>query len=152
MADAWSMLDFDPELGVMTYSHPGSDATPAEISASVVPKYSNNPGEFASGHTTVDDSWSILWNRGQNAKIGWGFPKDTNKGGQGPKALGAEFAGTQQFSRCVAKKAYTKVCLNSLDLHNSKEIEELSKHFQDSGYKLRSLFAKSATMCAEKPE
>ena len=151
MGDAFAYMDWDEETSQMI------------IDTAVRPKMVRAP-VIDEGWVTTDNKWEILWNQGNNTRVGWAFDSGTytdSKGntveyppkrGQGIKDLAIEFANTTQFPKCISQKVYRKVCVSEFDkLHNNAVVDELTKHFTDSGYKLREAFAKAASMCAKAP-
>jgi hypothetical protein len=135
LTGAFAYLDWNATEGLLVF-------TPDEV----VAKYFVNNATFPDGFVTTDDEWLNLWNRGANARVGWGAKEGTILKGSGPKSLGKMYAGTEQFPKCMAKTVYRTVCLKDLPL-KEKIISDLSAGFVKSGYKMKSLVAKAAVSC-----
>lgn len=136
LAGAFAYMDFDKTTAQLIYA----DDKPQK-------KYLRNSLTFIDGYRTTDDGWKNLWTTGPNARVGWNFSEGQKHEGHGPRSLGAMLANSDQFSRCMAKYATEKVCMDDLELKSAR-LGALAKEFKDSGYNLRVLFAKTALSCA----
>ncbi len=119
----------------------------------------NDPGSSippdAEGHITVNDSWENRWTKGLNSFLGFrnnleGETIELERGA-GPHTLGKVFAATEQFSKCMAQRAYRKVCAKTGDLNDADEliIKRITENFEKNGQKGKALFIDSAIACLE---
>ena len=170
MSRAFAYLDWDDAKRVGKFTKP-TDATPfdkvqcaegAEITLSdgatldqklqcaVVKKFLNNKETYPAGYPVVNDKWMNQWTGNNNARAGWPAAKGEKIFGTGPKALGRMFAQSRYFPRCMAKRALASVCFVT-DFENQvvkDKWAKLTDDFVANGYKMKGLFAETATMCA----
>ena len=132
------------ENGTMVYNREGQmDQT---TGTRVQRKYHINNTNFSYGFATPDDSWANYWRSGQNAVIGW---SDALPGsGNGAKTMGQELAHSEAFAHCQVKKVFRNVCLrDAADSADRSQISSMVTNFKSGGYKLKQVFAESATYC-----
>ncbi|MGE0172260.1 MAG: hypothetical protein AB7T49_05730 [Oligoflexales bacterium] len=138
LAGAFAHLDWDEDNLQMVFAPD-----------SVVPKFFNNADVFPDGYVTKSDEWMNFWTKGHNARVGWPVASEGEVlRGNGPKSLGKMFSETQQYSSCMAKTVYKTVCMQDQKLDEAG-VQELSKAFAASGYKVKTLFKKAAASCME---
>lgn len=133
LAGAWAHFDF---VGAQVTYTPGA----------VVEKVNRNAQEFPDGWVTRDDSWTNLWTAGTNARLGWNGPQS----GTGVNQLGHMFAASDEFSRCMAKRVFQRVCLRdpSKTSDDQNTVKELAEDFAAGGkYSMKSLFADTSAAC-----
>lgn len=133
LTGAFAHADF--ENGMLVYDE-----------SKIAAKFFRAANTFPDGYRTVDDSWLNLWNSNSNARVNWGSAAGTVMSGQGMRSLGEMFANSEQFSQCMARHAVKRTCLTEADL-KSPRIKTLAQAFQNSGYKIKSLFAQAALGC-----
>lgn len=139
LGGAFAYYDF--VNGRMIYrSHDPNDD--GKIVDGVAPKINLN-NLFANGKVVVNDSWMNLWNKGQNAYIGWGETQT----GNGAASIGKMLSETKQVRSCMSKKVYEAVCYNSVLSSTDKEVIELYANDFDKDGNLKNLFAKMAVYC-----
>lgn len=135
MTQAFAYYDFDAGQGRMVY-------TPGQVQ----PKYYNNDTTFRYGYRTPNDDWANYWRHGQNRVLGW----DPNRSGSGTgaKTMGEELANSTAFARCQVEKVFRNVCLRSpVDGTDRAQIDSMVTSFRAGGYRLKQVFADSATYC-----
>ncbi|QDK45130.1 hypothetical protein DOM22_08155 [Bdellovibrio sp. ZAP7] len=112
-------------------------------STGVIQKYNKNANVFPAGYVTRDDSWVNNAIREKNANFfEW---RGNALSGNGAKSFGTTVANSRRFSQCMAKRAYETVCRKTFD--EAKDLDKLKTwgvEFENSGYKLKSLFEKVA--------
>ncbi len=134
LVGAWAYFDWDGTQ--VTY-------TPNQVIDKI-----NASNVFNDGHVVTDDSWHNLWASGQNAVLGWRGMNGSHQG-SGARSLGRYLASSQQFSQCMAEKAYKLVCVkepqNATDI---AAIKAFATQFEANGqYNMKSLIAKVSTLC-----
>jgi hypothetical protein len=135
MTQAFAYYNFDATLGRLVY-------TPGQVQ----PKYFNNDTTFRYGYRTPDDQWANYWRRGQNTILGW----DPNRSGSGTgaKTMGEELANSTAFARCQVEKVFRNVCLRPpVDGSDRAQVDAMVGSFRAGGYRLKQVFAESATYC-----
>jgi hypothetical protein len=138
LAGAFAYLDWDADAMQMVYSN-----------GAVVPKFFNNSDVFPDGYVSKSDEFLNFWTKGQNARVGWAVGSEGEiLRGNGPKAFGKMLSDTAQYSSCMAKTVYKTVCMKDQELSDAG-IQELTKAFVASGYKVKTLFTKAAASCME---
>jgi hypothetical protein len=125
------------------FAHFDWDGKKVVYSQAVVQKYSQNSTTFPDGFVTLDDGWMNLWTEGQNARVGWGGAKT----GNGVKEYGQMLAATEAFPLCMAKRAYSTVCLDDLKKVDGAMMKPLADDFKADGFNLKNLFAAVALQC-----
>ncbi len=139
-------VDTDPEgvNGRMVYNDVGMIDTFTQ--SRVQKKYRINANNFEYGYVTEDDRWDNNWRQGRNQLLGWdGTLPGT---GNGAKTMAQELAHSEAFASCQVKKVFNNVCLrNPVDEQDRNRIEVITSNFKASGYKLKQVFADSATYC-----
>lgn len=133
LAGAWAHFDFVGNQ--VTYN-----------AAVIVDKVKRNAQEFPDGWDTKDDSWVNLWTEGSNARLGWHGVSS----GNGVNQLGHMFAASDEFSQCMAKRVFQRVCLR--DPANSSDdqttVKNLADDFSAGGkFSMKSLFANTSAAC-----
>lgn len=103
--------------------------------------------QYQGGYISTDDSWVNNANRGVNAtNFGWRAPApDTSAlSGRtaGVHALGRLIAGSQRFSRCMAKRVWDEVCRTEYpEAEQDAIFASLGLEFESAlQYKLKGLF------------
>ena len=109
----------------------------------VAPKLLQNSVNFPEGYVTQDDGWVNLWIEGQNARLGW----NGVNAGAGVKEFGQMLAATDAFPRCMAKRAYSAICLQDLATIEDAQIQALATGFKADNFNLKNLFAAVALQC-----
>ena len=149
LAQAFAYYDYqfsdeDGSNGRIFYQQSG---TQNELTQSrVQPKYHINAGSFPYGFRTPDDNWVNYWRQGQNQALGW----DNSLPGQGSgaKSLGQELANSTAFAQCQVKKVFRTVCLREPEsLTDVTTLHNVTDSFVAGGYKLKQVFADTATYC-----
>lgn len=117
--------------------------TPGEVQ----PKFLINPNIFPSGFVTVDDSWTNKWREGTNQSLGWA---ETLPGaGNGAKSFGEEISNSRQFATCQVERVFEEVCFRKPELSQADQLEviAITDSFIESGYNMKTAFAKTAVYC-----
>jgi len=111
-------------------------------------KMNQNSNIFPTGYVTIDDSWVNNFAASQTStNIAMGWPANMTSG-NGARSLGTMFANTRGFPVCMAKRVFRKLCArNPLPVEDAT-INSLADHFCSGGYKLKSLFEKTAILPA----
>lgn len=139
-------VDTDPEgvNGRMVYNDAGM--IDAFTQSRVQKKYRHNSSNFEYGYVTEDDRWDNYWRQGSNQLLGWdGTLPGT---GNGAKTMAQELAYSEAFASCQVKNVFKDVCLrNPVDTQDRNQIELMTSKFKSSGFKLKQIFADSATYC-----
>lgn len=143
MAQAYAYYNFaydretDPEAenGQLVYQANSVDA-----------KYHINSETFKFGYITESNHWDNFWRQGLKSRLGW--DTQLTGSGQGAKSLGQEIAHSQQFASCQVNKVFEKVCLRKpQNQQDQTTLEAITNTFKASGYKLKTVFAATATYC-----
>jgi len=157
MRQAFAYYDWsysgDPDTGMLDYNTvPEINGASGELTR-VQTKYHINENNFRYGFHVTDDSWSNYWRHGPNRnRIGWadtcppGATMD-DKGichGQGAKTMGMELANSEAFASCQVEKAYKAVCFRP---PSNAELAATVADFKNSGYSMKTVFAKAAVAC-----
>ncbi|MEM7281717.1 MAG: hypothetical protein AAF438_08825 [Pseudomonadota bacterium] len=135
LAGAFAFYNFDEETETFSYS-------PAAVDS----KYFNNDANFAFGFRTGDDSWTNYWRQGPNSLLGW----DPNLpgSGNGAKSLGQEMANSDAFAECQVTKVFRNMCFRDpTDTADRNQVAAMVASFQNSGYRMKQVFAEAATYC-----
>jgi hypothetical protein len=131
MAGAFAHFDFNGQK--FTY-----------LESRTAPKMTQNGSVFPFGYVTTNSSWKNYLI--DNPSFGW---KGADEG-DGPQSLGALLAGSDDFSRCMSRRAFRAVCHTELDADKDRDfIQKLSDSFAQDGYKLRGLFANASVRCTK---
>ena len=134
LAGAFAYFEWDEDLGRVVH-------TPDQVQE----KYLINANTFPGGYITVDDRWDNFWRSGPNAALGWRGPET---GGFGPKGFGREVAESRAFSVCQAQKVFEQVCFRPpRDADDADAIVAIATAFEDSGYRMKTVFAQAAAYC-----
>ena len=149
LAQAFAYYDYqfsdeDGSNGRIFYQQSGTQNE--QTQSRVQPKYHINAGSFPYGFRTPDDNWVNYWRQGQNKALGW----DNNLPGQGSgaKSLGQELANSTAFAQCQVKKVFRTVCLREPEsLTDVTTLHNVTDSFVAGGYKLKQVFADTATYC-----
>ena len=135
MAQAFAYYDWDAAQGRLVYTE-----------GAVRPKYFINAETFRPGFVTPDDRWDNYWRRGQNALLGWDPALPGS--GAGAKSLGAELGASNAFASCQVEKVFEAVCLRPpTDAADRAQVASMVDSFRGNGYRLKRVFAESATYC-----
>jgi hypothetical protein len=118
-------------------------------------KMNQNSAVYPAGHVTTDDSFVNYARFGSNESFGWRGPIS----GNGVPEFGAMMASSRQFSRCMAQRTYSQLCINvdySVDRVTQIQAEQLAaaggqidglaQDFEEHGYNLRHLFGATAAL------
>ncbi len=109
-------------------------------------KYRINASNFEYGYVTEDDRWKNNWRQGANQLLGWDGTLPGS--GNGAKTMAQELAHSEAFASCQVKKVFENVCLRSpVDAQDRNQIDVMTSNFKTSGYRLKQVFADSATYC-----
>ncbi|MDJ0793236.1 MAG: hypothetical protein QNI98_03245 [Woeseiaceae bacterium] len=136
MAQAFAYYNYDETAEALQYT-PGA----------IQPKYFNNDLNFPQGFRTPDDSWTNYWRTGQNRYLG--FSQALPGSGQGAKSLGEELGNSRQFASCQVKKVFKAVCLREPETTvDHSTVEAITDDFQATGYRMKQVFADTASYCA----
>ena len=109
-------------------------------------KYRHNESNFEYGYVTEDDRWDNYWREGRNQLLGWDGTLPGS--GNGAKTMAQELANSEAFASCQVKNVFKDVCLrNPVDAQDRNQIDLMTSNFKTSGYKLKQVFADSATYC-----
>jgi len=107
----------------------------------VVSKYERHAFTYPEGYKVTDNSWINYANRNRNREhFGWNGPLS----GYGVHSLGEMYANSDQFPRCMAKRAFTEVCRRTPRTEDQSTVQELADIFRQSGYHFRTLFKRTA--------
>lgn len=135
MTQAFAYYDFDATQGRLVY-------TPGQVQ----PKYFNNDTTFRYGYRTPNDDWANYWRHGPNRILGWNPGRSGS--GAGAKTMGEELANSTAFARCQVEKVFRNVCLRPpVDGTDRAQIDAMVNTFRAGGYRLKQVFAESATYC-----
>jgi hypothetical protein len=135
MTQAFAYYNFDATQGRMVY-------TPGQVQA----KYFNNDTTFRYGYRTPNDDWANYWRRGPNRILGWDPGRSGS--GSGAKSMGEELANSTAFARCQVEKVFRNVCLRPpTDGADRAQVDAMVSSFRSGGYRLKQVFADSATYC-----
>ncbi len=135
MAQAFAYYNYDEDSGALQYT-----------AGNVQPKYFNNDLNFPQGFRTPNDNWENYWRNGQNSFLG--FDAGLPGSGQGAKTLGEELGNSQAFAACQVKKVFKSVCLRDPeDAADRQRVDEITNTFRTTGYRMKQVFADSATYC-----
>ena len=120
------------------------DNTTMLESVSIRAKFLQNSTVFPTGYVTTDDSWVNYFTKNQNAALGWRGPLT----GNGPASLGKMLSNSEAFSKCMAKRAFRKMCSRDPSGQESSQIQTLANKFEASTYNLRLLLEEAAILPA----
>ena len=135
MAQAFAFYNYDETSGALQYT-----------AGNVQAKYFNNDLNFPQGFRTPNDNWENYWRNGQNSYLG--FDAGLPGSGQGAKTLGEELGNSQAFAACQVKKVFRSVCLRDPeDAADRQRVDEITNTFRTTGYRMKQVFADSATYC-----
>lgn len=129
LSGAWAHFDYNPDNRILQ-------------SAGIRGKMNQNNSVFPGGHITVDNSWVNLFTRNQNAALQWRGAMT----GRGVSEFGAMLANSGAFSKCMAKRAFFRICHREPESSEAALINGLKEKFEASGYKLRALLEETATL------
>ena len=118
----------------------------------VIPeKMTRNAYIFPEGRRIASDEWVNFMVDGANKAIGWQLAPVTGRyTGRGIVAFGEMVMNTDAFATCMAKKAFKQVCLKVVDKPEEEVIvSDLAASFVAEDFKMKNLFAETATKCAE---
>jgi hypothetical protein len=135
LAQAYAFHDWDEAAGRIVYT-----------AGNVRPKYFNNADTFPYGYVTPDDRWDNYWREGQNSLLGW--DGGLSSGGNGAASMGTELGNSQAFAQCQVEKVFRAVCLRPpVDGSDRGQVASMTTSFRAGGYRLKQVFAESATYC-----
>jgi hypothetical protein len=129
LSGAWAHFDYNPDNRILQ-------------SAAIRGKMNQNNAVFPGGHITVDNSWVNLFTRNQNAALQW----RGSMTGRGVSEFGAMLANSGAFSKCMAKRAFFRICHREPESSEAALINGLKEKFEASGYKIRALLEETATL------
>lgn len=117
--------------------------------ATIPAKMTRNSYIFPEGKVVTTDDWVNLMTDGVNKDLGWtNAPASGLYEGKGLQAFGDMILSSEAFSKCMATRVYKQVCLRSLsDDSQMNDVTKLSQSFTASGFKMKNLFAETATLC-----
>lgn len=105
--------------------------------AYVADKMNHNENVFPDGRVILDNTFQNSavdpWGQGY---FGWRGPIS----GRGAKEFGTMLANSQQFSKCMAKRAFASVCKREPQSFDDSVIQSAATEFEANGYKLDFLF------------
>jgi hypothetical protein len=107
-------------------------------------KFNRNSEVFPAGHITRDNSWVNLFTRNQNAALQW----RGSMSGRGVSEFGRMLANSGAFSKCMAKRAFTRICHRDPSSTEEAIINSLKDKFEASNYNLSSLIEETAILPA----
>ena len=100
--------------------------------------------KFIAAHTPMNDSFTNIWVKGQNAKLGWG----ANTSGNGAAEWGQMITASKAFAHCMVEHAYNAVCLKQPEGESEQEVvAEIAELFIADNYKMRNMIAATAVAC-----
>lgn len=100
--------------------------------------------KFIAAHTPRDDSFTNIWVKGQNAKLGWG----ENISGNGAAEWGQMITASKAFAHCMVEHAYNAVCFKTPESASEQEVvAEIAELFIADNYKMRNMIAATAVAC-----
>lgn len=152
MAKAYAYYDFefdvdaDPE-GANGSIHYNTDGTlDPDTNSRVEKKYRINANTFKYGYVTTNDEWQNYWRSGINKFLGW--DESLPGQGSGAKSMNRELAHSQAFAHCQVEKVFQNVCLRKPgDATDRSKIDEFTRSFATSGYRLKQVFIDTASYC-----
>jgi hypothetical protein len=152
MAKAYAYYDFefdvdaDPE-GANGSIHYNTDGTlDPDTNSRVEKKYRINANTFKYGYVTTNDEWQNYWRSGINKFLGW--DESLLGQGSGAKSMNRELAHSQAFAHCQVEKVFQNVCLRKPgDATDRSKIDEFTRSFATSGYRLKQVFIDTASYC-----
>lgn len=134
LAGAFAYYEWDAALERVVF-------TPNQVQG----KYLINATTFPFGYVTVDDRWDNYWRSGPNAALGWRGPA---AGGNGPRSLGIEVAGSRAFSECQVGKVFQRLCLRPPGSPADRaEVQRIADVFEARSYSMKRVFAETAAFC-----
>lgn len=109
----------------------------------VVVKMNRNNTVFPSGYVTTDDSFLNNAIREKNANFfEW---RGSAMSGNGAKGFATVISNSRRFSQCMAKQVFETVCRRTFDtVNDADKLKTWGVEFENSGYKIKSLFEKMA--------
>lgn len=167
---------FDYRDGLLRYNANGLNGQPSSgdyANGQNQKKQWRQNDNYLPGHLIKNNSWFNFMTAGANVTFGWRTPasgQDLTQG-VGARALGQVLANTEQFSNCMAEKAYERVCLDDLRLGSEDSdaekdrkrvilqklariardyesgVSEYEPYGASSEYNLKALFAKVSSTC-----
>jgi hypothetical protein len=135
MAQAFAYYNFNETTGRLEYT-----------ANAVQPKYLINSDNFKPGYVTTDDHWSNAWRKGPNQLLGWdGALSGT---GNGAKSMGQELGRSDAFAQCQVEKTFKAMCLRDPgNAADRAKVQQIKTTFKSTGYKMKQVFADTATYC-----
>lgn len=140
-------VDGDPEgeNGRIAYNAEGQ--LDAQTNSRVTAKHLINSNNFPFGFVIGDDRWDNYWREGINQTLGWS--EQLSGFGYGAKSMGEELANSEKFASCQVTKVFENICLRRpQDAADRSAINNITAHFVSSGYRIKEVFAQTATYCA----
>lgn len=131
LAGAWAYFDF-------------IDGSLIHTPGTVVSKINLNV-LFSEGNQVSNDSWSNLWNVGQNSILGWQGASI----GNGARSLGRYLSRSNAFSQCMAERSFELVCLKKpLQQSDKDAVKSLAANFSSNqSYNMKDLLARTSVLC-----
>lgn len=128
---------------VGAFSHLDFIGTSFATTSGIRPKYLQHPEVYPEGYVTSDDSWiNPLATTSDSSGASFGWRGATS--GQGIRAFGQMLSQSQEYSRCLAKRVYSTVCLKEKEL-TDPVIEKLASDLESTDqYRLKDFFARTA--------
>ena len=100
--------------------------------------------KFIAAHTPKDDSFTNIWVKGPNAKLGWGEITS----GRGAAQWGQMITSSKAFAHCMVEHAYNAVCFKQPESDGEQEVvAEIAELFIADNYKMRNMIAATAVAC-----
>jgi hypothetical protein len=121
------------------------DDTLVYDSSKVQPKVLVNANTFPDGYANQDDGWINLWNRGQNAALGWHGQTE----GKGAKELGEMLTQTDAFAACMSERVFEKLCLSKPRSEADREmVQKNAETFAaNNSFNMKQLFIDTSVNC-----
>lgn len=120
---AWALLDFNNNA--------------ATSLTAVNNRMNRNATEEPKGWVTADNSFVNFATLGKNAtQLGWRSALT----GTGMAQYGQMLANSRAFSRCMVKRAFTRVCRRTPQAGDEGVLQNLATQFEAGGYHMRHMF------------
>lgn len=107
---------------------------------------------YSAGKMTTNDQWENLW----------GLPGSQNQGilgfrgplsGNGAKSMNQMLARSEGFANCMAKKTFELVCMKvPVNTDDKTFVKAQARIFEQNGYKMKDLIAKTSAGCIANEE
>ncbi|WP_371195370.1 hypothetical protein [Glaciecola sp. SC05] len=137
--------DPEGENGRIIYNSEGQNDP--QTNSRVTAKHRINSNNFPFGFVIGDDRWDNYWREGINQTLGWS--EQLSGFGYGAKSMGEELANSKKFASCQVTKVFENVCLRRpQNAADRALIASATNDFMSSGYRVKEVFAQTATYCA----